>query len=246
MSSQPKTGLKWSQAAVGIAVLLLVGVAYWQFGDTLSLENLASRESSLRELQVESPVLVYVAAFAIYVAVAGLSLPGAAALTLVFGWYFGFWRGLLLVSFASTAGATAAFFLSRYLFRDAIQSRFGERLQAFNQSLEREGAFYLFTLRLIPAVPFFVVNLVMGLTPVRPRTFWWVSQLGMLPGTAVYVYAGASVPSLSELAANGVGGIVSPQLIIAFVLLGLFPLLVKKLLQKFRPANTASQVGSTP
>jgi uncharacterized membrane protein YdjX (TVP38/TMEM64 family) len=153
-------------------------------------------------------------------------------LTLLFGWYFGFWRGLVLVSFASTAGATVAFFLSRYFFRDTIQKRFGDRLTAFNKALEREGAFYLFTLRLIPAIPFFVINVVMGLTPIRPRTYWWVSQVGMLPGTAVFVYAGSTVPNLTTLAEKGVGGILSPQLIVAFVLLGIFPLIVKKVMQR--------------
>ena len=115
----------------------------------------------------DHPVLVYGAAFVVYVVVTGFSLPGAAVLTLVYGWYFGWLRGLVLVSFASTAGATMAFLLSRFLFRDAIQKRFGDRLQNFNQSLEKEGPFFLFTLRLIPAVPFFIINAVMGLTPIR-------------------------------------------------------------------------------
>ena len=152
-------------------------------------------------------------------------------MTLLFGWLFGFWRGLVVVSFGSTAGATVAFLLSRYLLRDAIIQRFGDRLSSFNESLEREGAFYLFTLRLIPAVPFFVINAVMGLSPLRVRTFWWVSQLGMLAGTAVYVYAGASVPRLQTLADKGVGTIFTPsqmtQILMAFVLLGLFPLIVR-------------------
>ena len=120
-------------------------------------------------------------------------------MTLVVAWYFGFWKGLVLVSFASTCGATLAFLLSRYLLRDIIQSKFGERLKTFNESLDREGAFYLFTLRLIPAVPFFVINVVMGLTRIRTTTFWWISQVGMLAGTCVYVYAGSNIPSLSQL-----------------------------------------------
>ena len=176
-------------------------------------------------------MLVFGLAFLIYVAITGMSLPGAAALTLMYGWYFGFTQGMILVSFASTLGATIAFLLSRYLFRDAIMARFGDRLTNFNQSLEREGPFYLFTLRLIPAVPFFVVNAVMGLTPLKTRTFWWVSQIGMLAGTAVFVYAGSSVPNLTTLADKGVNAAFSPtqmtQIIVAFVLLGVFPLIAR-------------------
>ena len=152
-------------------------------------------------------------------------------LTLVFGWYFGFRDALVLVSFASTAGATLAFLLSRFLFRDTIQRRFGDRLASFNESLEREGPFYLFTLRLIPAVPFFVINAVMGLTPLKVWTFWWVSQVGMLAGTVVYVYAGSSVPNLDTLAEHGINAVFTPaqmtQIIGAFVLLGTFPLIVR-------------------
>ena len=212
-------------------VAVITAVAYTRFGDTLTLQNLALQESQLRVFQQEHPVLVYGDAFSIYVVVTGLSLPGAAVLTLVFGWYFGLAQGILLVSFASTTGATLAFLLSRVLFRDSIQKRFGERLTSFNQALEKEGPFFLFTLRLIPAVPFFVINAVMGLTPIRTRTFWWVSQLGMLAGTAVYLYAGSSVPNLQTLADQGVNAVFTPsqltQIVVAFVLLGVFPLIVR-------------------
>lgn len=240
-SAPLRTGRSWTKLLVFAAVVIAIAVGYTQFGDALSLDSLARREADLRQAQQDFPILIFGIAFLIYVAVTGLSLPGAAGLTLLFGWYFGFWRGVVLVSFASTTGATLAFFLSRYLFRDTIQNRFGDRLATFNKSLEREGAFYLFTLRLIPAVPFFVINVVMGLTPIRPRSYWWVSQVGMLPGTAVYVYAGSSVPDLTTLAEKGVGGILSPQLIIAFVLLGIFPLIVKKLMQRFRPASAQAE-----
>lgn len=229
---------KTGNPAVKFIVLAVVVAAavfgYVKYGDQLSLENLATKESSLREFQANSPILVIGVAFGIYVAVTGLSLPGAAVLTLVIGWFFGFGQGLLLISFASTAGATLAFLFSRFLLRDSIQAKFGERLKGFNEALEREGAFYLFTLRLIPAVPFFVINLVMGLTPIRTGTFWWVSQVGMLPGTAVFVYAGSQFPSLRTLAEKGAGGIISPGLIAAFVILGLFPIVVKKVMAKIR------------
>ena len=188
-------------------VVIAIIIGFTQFRDAFSFERLATQETQLRELQNSNPLLVYGAAMLIYVAVTGLSLPGATVLTLVFAWYFGFWCALVLVSFASTAGATLAFLLSRYLVRDLIQSKFGDRLVAFNQNLEKEVAFYLFTLRLIPAVPFFVINVVMGLTPMKTWTFWWVSQVGMLAGTAVYVYAGSSVPNLKALAEQGAAGI---------------------------------------
>lgn len=230
----------WKKLLV-IAVVVTAGsLGYFQFRDLLTLQQLAAREAELRSLQQDHALLVYGVAFLIYVAVTGLSLPGAAALTLTCGWYFGFWRGVLLVSFASTTGATVAFLVSRFLLRDSLQQRFGDRLAAFNRALDREGAFYLFMLRLIPAVPFFVINVVMGLTHVRTRTFWWVSQIGMLPGTAVYTYAGSSVPNLATLAEKGVRGILSPQLLVAFALLGLMPLILKKIVERIRPTVPAT------
>lgn len=230
---------------IKVVVFLLVAAAaaigYWQFGDALTLENLADREAALREAKANAPLLVFGIGFLVYVIVTGLSLPGAAALTIASGWFFGFLQGTLLVSFASTTGATLAFLFSRYLFRDAIQRRFGDRLAKFNAALEKEGPFYLFTLRLIPAVPFFVLNLVMGLTPIRTWTYWWVSQIGMLAGTMVYVYAGASVPGLSELAERGMGSILTPRLIVAFVVLGLFPITVKKIMARVRARRETAE-----
>lgn len=220
-----------------VVVAILVIIGFTQFGDGLSLESLATQETQLREYQASNPQLVLGLAFVIYVAVTGLSLPGAAVLTLVFGWYFGFWQAIVLVSFASTTGATLNFLLSRYLFRDAIQNRFGERLKVINENLEKEGAFYLFSLRLIPAVPFFIINPVMGLTKMKTWTFWWVSQLGMLAGTAAYAWAGASVPSLQTLAEQGAKGIISLQMLAAFILLGIFPIAVKKFINWVRPSQ---------
>jgi uncharacterized membrane protein YdjX (TVP38/TMEM64 family) len=238
-----------------VAILaIIVGVAYWQFGSQLSLENLARQEANLRGYQAQHPLLVLGIAFAIYVAVTGMSLPGAAALSLTYAWYFGFVEAFILVSFASTLGATVAFLLSRYLFRDAIVNRFGDRLTKFNESLEREGPFYLFTLRLIPAVPFFVVNAVMGLTPLKTWKFWWISQIGMLPGTAVFMYAGSSVPDLGTLAEKGVYAAFSrsqmTQIFVAFVLLGIFPLIARWSIKLFtkssqdQPTDPASGVQS--
>ncbi|MEX2581387.1 MAG: TVP38/TMEM64 family protein [Verrucomicrobiales bacterium] len=229
------------KVVVFLVVVAAAAIGYWQFGDVLTLENLAAKEAELREARTAAPLVVFGIGFLIYVLVTGLSLPGAAVLTLASGWFFGVWQGTLLVSFASTTGATLAFLFSRYLFRDAIQQRFGDRLEKFNAALEKEGSFYLFTLRLIPVVPFFVINLVMGLTPIRTGTFWWVSQLGMLAGTAVYCYAGAAVPSLGELAERGMGGILSPKVIVAFVILGLFPITVKKVMAYVRSRRETAE-----
>lgn len=228
-SAQQKPGIA---KKIGVLVLLvLVAMAgYWLLGDRLSFEYLATQESALREYRTSYPFWAMIIAVAIYVAVAGFSLPGAFVLTLAYGWYFGFWQGLLVVSFGSTAGATLAFLMTRYLFRSWVQQKFAPRLASIHEAFDREGAFYLFTLRLIPAVPFFVINIVMGLTNIRAITFWWVSQLGMLPGTAAYVYAGSTVPSLKQLAEEGVGKVVSWQLLLAFAFLGLLPLAIKRLM----------------
>jgi uncharacterized membrane protein YdjX (TVP38/TMEM64 family) len=234
----------WRKYAIFAIVATVGAVLYWQFGSYLSLDALAQQETALRDFKAQHPVMVLGAAFLIYVAVTGMSLPGAVPLSLTYGWYFGFIEGLFLVSFASTSGATVAFLFSRYLFRDAVMNRFGDRLKKFNESLQREGPFYLFTLRLIPAVPFFVVNAVMGLTPLKTHTFWWVSQLGMLAGTVVFIYAGSSVPNLSTLAQEGVNAAFSPtqmvQIFGAFALLGVFPFVARwlvKLVSKGNPSR---------
>lgn len=212
-----------------VAVLLLAGIvaARLALGDRLSLEELSRYERQFRAFRAAHPGLIYGILFAAYVGVTALSLPGATAMTLLTAWLLGFWQAVVLVSFASTAGATLAFLLSRYLLRQVVERRFGERLAAFDAAFRRNGAWFLFTLRLIPAVPFFVINVAMGLTPIRPWTFWWVSQLGMLPGTMVYVYAGSQFPSLSELAERGVAGVFTPRVWAAFAVLAAFPLVLR-------------------
>ncbi|VAX41143.1 COG0398: uncharacterized membrane protein / PF00070 family, FAD-dependent NAD(P)-disulphide oxidoreductase [hydrothermal vent metagenome] len=208
----------------------LFGFIYHRYGDQLNLKSIAAQEEQFRSFQREHPIAVYAVALIIYAVVTGLSLPGATIMTLVYGWFFKFWVALPIVSFASTAGATLSFLFSRYLFRDAIEQKFGERLKMFNKKLEEEGAFYLFSLRLIPAVPFFIINAVMGLTPMRVGTYWVVSQVGMLAGTAVYIYAGSAMPNAQELVEKGMSGIMKPQIMVAFILLGIFPIVVKKLM----------------
>jgi len=178
-----------------------------------------------RQLEIESytrayPLRVAAAYFAVYVLVTGLSLPGAAVMTLAGGAVFGLLWGTVIVSFASSIGATLAFLASRFLLRDWVQGRFGDRLKAINRGIEKEGAFYLFALRLVPAFPFFLINLAMALTPIRTWTFYWVSQLGMLAGTIVYVYAGTTLGEFR----------ISLELVLAFTLLGVFPLIAKKAL----------------
>lgn len=216
-------------------------VLYLNFGQSITLDRLASQEQQLREFQLQNPATVLLIAFLVYVILTGLSLPGATVLTLVYGWYFGWPVGVVLVSFASTAGATFAFLGSRYFFRDLLREKFSSRAKAFDSALAREGPFYLFTLRLIPAFPFFIINVVMGLTPLSVRTFWWVSQLGMFPATVVFVYAGASVPDLQTLADQGVAAVFTPtqmlRFFVAFALIGLLPIAFRFLLARFAPAK---------
>ncbi|MDX1605509.1 MAG: FAD-dependent oxidoreductase, partial [Candidatus Competibacterales bacterium] len=190
----------------------------------LTLDFFKSQRAAIEtfyQANTASTVLIY---FAIYVVVTALSLPGAALMTLVGGAIFGLLWGTVIVSFASTIGATLAFLVARFLLRDMVQRRFGRNLRTINHGVEKDGPFYLFTLRLVPAFPFFVINLVMALTPLRTLTFYWVSQLGMLPGTLVYINAGTQ---LAEI--DSPGGILSPDLILSFVLLGVFPLIAKKI-----------------
>ena len=212
--------------------LLLLGIggliaAFFAFdlGRFLTLETIKASQQTFAAWYDTSPWLVAGAYFLLYVAVTALSLPGAAVMTLAGGAFFGLWTGLLLVSFASSIGATLAFLVSRFLLRDAVQRRFGSRLAAINAGIAKDGAFYLFTLRLVPVFPFFVINLLLGLTPIKTFTFYWVSQLGMLAGTVVFVNAGTQLAQIDSLA-----GILSPTLIGSFVLLGLFPLLAKQLI----------------
>lgn len=191
----------------------------------LSLNALQAQRGALLDYRDAHPVLTASLFFFAYVVATTLSIPGAAVLTLAAGALFGLFWGTVLVSLASTLGATGAFLVARYLLRDAIEQRYRKRLDTINAGIAREGAFYLFTLRLVPVFPFFVINLLLGLTQMPTRTFFWVSQIGMLAGTVVYVNAGTQLAQLSSLS-----GILSPGLIGAFVLLGLFPLLARKLL----------------
>ncbi len=208
-----------------LAIVAAIGVFY-----VFDLQQYLSRDF-FQQLYQESPVLTVGIFFLAYVAVTGLSLPGAALMTLIGGAIFGFWVGLLVISFASTMGATLAFLFSRALLQESVQKKFGNYLATVNDGIEKDGAFYLFTLRLIPAIPFFIINLVMGLTPIRAWTFYWVSQVGMLAGTMVYVNAGAQLGQVEELS---VSGILTPGLIASFVLLAAFPWVVRQVMAKVK------------
>ena len=211
-----------------LALLLGLGAAIAAFfvfdlGQYLNLQTLKDQQEAIRRFHANSPLLSVSVYFLIYVATTALSLPGAALLTLAGGAVFGLLWGTLIVSFASTIGATLAFLISRFLLRDWVAQRFGQRLAAIDEGVRREGALYLFTLRLVPVFPFFLINLLLGLTGMKARTFYWVSQLGMLAGTLVYVNAGTQLGKLESLS-----GILSPSLIGSFVLLGIFPLIARK------------------
>jgi len=223
---------------------ILLGIAafyYFDLGQYLSLDYLKASQAKLQALYLENRVLVIAAYMALYIVVTALSIPGAAVMTLAGGGLFGFIIGTVAVSFASTIGATLACAVSRFLLRDWVQNKFSNRLEKINSGIEKEGAFYLFSLRLVPVFPFFVINLAMGLTRMRLFTFFWVSQLGMLPGTMVYVNAGRELAQIDSLS-----GIMSPGVLISFAILGLFPITTKKLLafykRKFKPVAAQDEI----
>lgn len=226
-----------SRLLLVVIVVVLIGAFFaFDLGHFVSLEELRARQESIvayRGQHMLEAALIY---FAVYIAVTALSLPGAAIMTLAGGAFFGLLWGTVLVSFASTIGATLAFLLGRFLFRDAVQSRFGASLRAVNAGVARDGAFYLFTLRLVPLFPFVVINLLMALTPIRTLLFSLVSQLGMFPATVVYVNAGTQLGKLDSLA-----GILSPGLIVSFTLLGLFPLIAKKMVDVIKARQVLKQ-----
>jgi pyruvate/2-oxoglutarate dehydrogenase complex dihydrolipoamide dehydrogenase (E3) component/uncharacterized membrane protein YdjX (TVP38/TMEM64 family) len=216
-----------SRLLLALLVVLLVA-AFFVFDAErfLSLDFYKSQQAAIEAYGAANPLPAAGIFFLIYIAVTALSVPGAAVLTLVGGAIFGLAWGTLIISFASTIGATLAFLVARFLLRGWVQTRFSRRLKAINAGIERDGPFYLFTLRLVPIFPFFVINLVMGLTPIRTWTFYWVSQIGMLAGTLVYVNAGTQLGRIES-----VRGILSPEVLGSFALLGIFPLVARKLVQ---------------
>ncbi len=221
-----------NKSRITLLVLVCAAIAaffVFDLGQYLDLAYFKAQQERIRSVVAGRPILSAALFFLIYVAVTALSLPGAAVMTLIAGALFGMLWGTLLVSFASSIGATLAFLTARFVLRDWVQKQYGPRLKAINRGIEKDGAFYLFTLRLVPAFPFFVINLVMGLTPIRLATFYVISQLGMLAGTLVFVYAGTRIATIDHLS-----DVLSPSLITAFILLGLFPLVARKIVERIQ------------
>lgn len=221
-----QTIIKLAVAAVLAAAFALL---YVNFGEYASLERVKAELDSFQDYYAANRALVIGVFFAGYVAVTGLSLPGAAVMTLLAGALFGVLTGVIIVSFASSIGATLAFLVSRFLLGGGLQKKYADKLQKVNEGIDKEGRFYLFAMRLVPALPFFLINILMGLTKLPALSFYWVSQLGMLPGTVVYVYAGTELRKI-----EGLGSILSPGLIAAFVALGLLPIVSKKVVAALR------------
>ncbi|UXI02502.1 FAD-dependent oxidoreductase [Photobacterium sp. TY1-4] len=210
-------------------VAALIGLWFvFDLGQYFTLEQAKAQQLALQDTIASQPLMASLIYFAIYIGVTALSLPGAAIMTLLGAALFGFWWSLLLVSFASSIGATLAFLFSRYILRDWVQDKFGHRLAPINAGIEKDGPLYLFTLRLIPVFPFFLVNLLMGLTPISTRMFYLISQLGMLAGTMVYINAGTQLGEIDSLS-----GVISPQVLFSLALLGVFPLLAKGLMNLY-------------
>ena len=208
-----------------LIAIVMIFILLFDVHHYLTLEYLKSSKNKLDVYYQDNPLLVLSTYIVIYLASTAFSLPGAAVLSLAGGALFGLTAGTLVVSFASTIGATLAMLIARVLLRDWVKNRFTSQMTTINSGMLKEGAFYLFTLRLLPAVPFFVINILMGLTTLRTVTFFWVSQLGMLPATLIYVNAGSELGKIQSI-----DDIFSPTLIVSFVLLGIFPLLFKKIL----------------
>jgi len=226
---------------LGLVLLLLLAAAlfiYFDLGRFLTLEYIKESQASFQQLYQQHRFSVIAVYMFVYIVVTALSLPGAAVMTLAGGGFFGLVSGTIIVSISSTIGATCACLASRFILRDWVQSKFGDKLSAINSGIEKEGAFYLFSLRLIPIFPFFVINLLMGLTKMPIVTYFWVSQVGMLPATIVYVNAGKELAKIESIA-----GIASPTLLISFALLGLFPVTVKKVMAFYRRKSVSPGSG---
>ena len=221
-----------------VAVVVALIIAFWVFnlGHYLTLAYVKDSAGTLKSIYAGHRVLVILVYFIVYVLTTSLSLPGAAVLTLAGGALFGLAVGTLVVSFASSIGATLACFVSRFVLRDWVEKKFGEKTAKINEGIRKEGAFYLFTLRLIPVFPFWMINLVMGLTSIPLRQFYWVSQLGMLAGTVVYVNAGRELAKLESLR-----GILSPGLLISFALIGILPIAAKRTIALYRRRTGAME-----
>ena len=212
-----------------VIVLAIIAFFFYDIQQYTTLDYIKAKQQNIIEYYKQNFFFVLVLFIFLYVLVTALSLPVATFLTLVGGALFGFTTGLIIVSFASTIGATLAFLMARFLAQNYVQKNFKNQLSKINKKFKSEGSFYLFALRLVPVFPFFIINVVMGLMTIKTWTFYWVSQLGMLPGTIVYVYAGTQLAQIETFS-----DITSPSMLIAFALLGLFPLIAKNFIQFIR------------
>lgn len=210
-------------------VLAIAAIIWWLPENFLTLENLKARQSDIEQYRQSKPLMSVLLYCSLYILFTALSIPGAAILTLAGGAIFGLVYGTVWVSISSTIGATLAFLMSRYFFKDAVKRKFGDKISAIEENFNKDGAFYLFSMRLVPVFPFFIVNILMGLTPIKTVTYAFASWAGMLAGTAVYVNAGTQLSKLESL-----GGILSPPILLSFALLAVFPYIARKLLNILR------------
>jgi len=221
-----------SKSKLGLLITLVLAIAaiiWWLPEDFLTLDNLKARQSDIEHFRQSNPLLSVLIYCGIYILFTALSIPGAAILTLAGGAIFGLFYGTIWVSISSTIGATLAFLLSRYFFKDAVKQKFGDKIATIEENFKKDGAFYLFSLRLVPVFPFFVINILMGITAIKTAAYAMVSWAGMLPATIVYVNAGTQLSKLDSLS-----GILSPPIIFSFVLLAAFPFIARKLLSILR------------
>ena len=226
---------------IGIVAILIAAFFFFGLHNHFNLQTLQEKRGYLIDLYNQNPILIAGGFLLIYITFAALSLPAASILTLCAGAIFGFWTGLILVSFASTIGATLAFLIARYILRESMESKFSSQLEKINAGVEKDGWLYCFSARLIPAFPFFVVNIVMALTKLKTLTFYWSSQLGMLAGTAVYVNAGTQIATLESISDIG-----SPKIIASFLVLAAFPFIAKFIMNKVRkPEDETTQTTET-
>jgi uncharacterized membrane protein YdjX (TVP38/TMEM64 family) len=217
---------------IALVVLLMLAIAVFLAFDLqqyATLDYIKGQQSALQDYYHQHTFLVLAIFSLAYTMIIAFSLPAATAMTFLAGALFGFFTGLIMASFASSVGATFAFLMARFLLKNTLQEKYGNHLKKINEGFTREGAFYLFALRLVPVFPFFIINVVIALMPIKTWTFYWVSQLGMLPGTIVYVYAGTQLAQIETFS-----DITSPSMLIAFALLGLFPLITKNFVQLMR------------
>ena len=221
-----------SKTKISILLVLLLAIVafiWWLPPDLLTLESLKARQTDIEQFRLERPILTVLLFCSVYIFFTALSIPGATIMTIAAGAIFGLLYGTIWVSISSTIGATLAFLISRYFFQDAVKRKFGDKIQTIEDNFEKDGAFYLFSMRLVPALPFFAINLLMGLTPIKTSAYAFASWAGMLAGTAVYVNAGTELSKLESLS-----GILSPRIILSFLLLAAFPFIARRLLKLFR------------